>query len=64
MARQAVQQQLDDLVRDGIKGCPRPEGCPQKMICFTAKGQAMLEDIGAVKERLKKISPDDRAQTI
>lgn len=54
MARQAVQQQLDDLVRDGIKGCPGPEGCPQKMICFTAKGQAMLEDIGAVKSTIEE----------
>lgn len=50
LTKQAVQQQLDDLVRDGIVARVRdPKDARRKTVCFTVQGQAVLEDIRTVK---------------
>ena len=53
ITRQAVQQLLDDLERDGIvERSPDPGDARSKIIRFTAKGAAILRLANRVKRRI------------
>lgn len=55
VTKQAVQQHLDELVRDGvIERAPDPEDARRKLVRFTEEGMQALSDANIIKRAIEK----------
>ena len=55
LTKQAVQQFVDELVKDGIvERKANPDDARSKLVCFTKKGLRVLDDANRVKRRIQR----------